>query len=104
MFDAFIPPRVSLAVLYCAMGLYAANLIVGVVAFFGRISFGRFHHYLYFAVFVLAGLAAVLRFSPPLLITLICLAVLPRFSPRGWKHPTAAVLGMSGYVISLLLT
>jgi hypothetical protein len=82
--------------------LYAANLLVGLVAQVGRVRFGIFHHVLYAIVFAGAIGAAIWEFHPALLLTLAALAAMPKTRPRTPWHPALAVLGALGYVPALL--
>jgi hypothetical protein len=84
-------------VFWAAFGLYVVNLGVGVVAQLRLYHFGKAHHLLYFIVFASAFIAAVVRFHPALLVTLLALAVMPKTKPGGWLHPMCAVVGLSGY-------
>lgn len=81
--------------------LYIGNLVVGAMAQTGRYRFGRVHHVLYFLVFAAALLAGALNFQPALLLTVGALAVLPRSRPGTWRHPTVALVGLSGYALAL---
>ena len=87
---------------YLAMGLYLINLGVGAAAQFGHRHFGWFHHALYFTVFVAAIGATILAFHPALLLTLAMLGIMPKTKPGTWRHPAAAILGFSGYVIAIM--
>ena len=81
-----------------AMGLYSLNLLVGLAAQLRLAHFGVWHHLLYLGVVVstLAALWFVGVYS--LMVTLICLALLPRSRPGGWQHPALGLLGYAGYI------
>jgi hypothetical protein len=83
--------------------LYAANLLIGLVAQLWRVRFGVVHHLLYALVFGGAIAAAIWEFHPALLLTLAALAVMPKTKPRTVWHPLLAVLGALGYLPPLLL-
>lgn len=84
------------------LALFALNIAVGLVAWRGRVHFGRFHHVLYAAVFVAAAMAAIVEFHPGLVVTLVALAVLPAVPARSPLHPTLAVVGLVGYLAALI--
>lgn len=84
-----------------AVWFYLANVVLGVVAQFTGLRFGRWHHALYAAVFVTALLAAVLDFRPGLILTIAALAWFPKARPRTWLHPLLAMLGLVGYAVAL---
>lgn len=87
---------------YLAFTLYVINLGVGAAAQLKHLHFGWFHHALYFAVFLSAIIAAALHFHPALLLTLGVLAYMPKSNPGTWRHPAAALVGFSGYLIAIM--
>lgn len=89
--------------LYLGLGLYVANLMVGVVAQFGGMRFGIAHHVLYALVFGSAILATIVSFHPGLLVTLGALAVFPKARPGTFWHPALAVVGLLGYLAAVFL-
>jgi hypothetical protein len=92
------------------LGLYLANLILGVTVQFRIVSLHKMrwvHHALYFVVFVGAVLAIVgLMISGSkwwmLTLTLGALAVLPRYKGGTRPHMILALLGLVGYGLALL--
>ncbi|MCL4871826.1 MAG: hypothetical protein KJ063_22945 [Anaerolineae bacterium] len=88
--------------LYLAMGLYLINLGVGAAAQFTHLHFGKWHHLLYFIVFLAAIGAVVRHFHPALLLTLTMLALMPKSKPGTWRHPAAALLGFTGYLVTIM--
>jgi hypothetical protein len=92
-----MPPTVMLL----AVSVYVLNVLVGVAAWRTRRGFGPIHHALYALGFVGTAASAWLHFHPALLVTLICLAVLPLRSARSRWHPTVATLGLLGWVVAL---
>ena len=89
--------------LHLGAALYASNLGVGLAAQLFGARFGVFHHLLYAAVFIAAGLAALLAFHPALLVTLVALALMPKTKPGTPTHPGVAVVGALGYLSAYLL-
>ncbi len=87
--------------LYIALGLYILNLIVGFFVQVTRFKLGWFHHALYFVVFLSAIIAMLVTFQPMLLITLVALALMPKSKPGTWLHPTIALWGGVGYILTL---
>jgi hypothetical protein len=87
---------------YLALTLYVINLAVGAAAQLKHLHFGWLHHALYFAVFLSAIAATILRFHPALLLTLGVLAYMPKSKPGTWRHPAAALVGFSGYLIAIM--
>jgi hypothetical protein len=92
----------QLWVWWLAVSLYIFNIGIGLAAQFLRMKFGAFHHALYFAVFVSAILATLIWQHPLLLLTLSALCYMPISQPGTWKHPTAAAVGLIGYLSSCL--
>lgn len=78
--------------------LYILNMCVGLAAQFRLLHLGWLHHALYALVLISAGLAWSLTLHPLLLVTLSALLYMPSSSPGTWKHPTAACIGLIGYV------
>lgn len=97
------------AFVWLGLGLYIANLILGVGVQFRLVSTRRFkwvHHALYALVFVgalVATLGLILTGSRwwPLALTLGALSVLPRYRGGSRPHMLLAALGFIGYVIAL---
>jgi hypothetical protein len=87
---------------FFGFSLYAANLVVGLIAQIWRVRFGSFHHLLYAIVFAGAAAAAITEFHPALLVTLAALAAMPKARPHTPWHPLLAVVGGLGYVPALL--
>lgn len=83
-----------------AFGLYLINLGVGAAAQWAHLRLGWLHHALYFAVFSSAAVALVAWPHPLLCVTLAALCYMPLSRPGTWKHPTAALIGLSGYIAS----
>ena len=86
-----------------AIVLYVLNLGVGFMAQMRWYDFGLAHHILYFFVFVSAIAATLVHFHPLLLITLADLTYMPVSKPGTWKHPAAAMVGFSGYLLPFFL-
>lgn len=84
-----------------AFGLYLLNIGVGLVAQFAHYHFGVAHHVLYFVVFASALLATATMLHPLLCLTLSALAYMPLAKPGTWVHPTVAVFGLSGYLLTV---
>jgi hypothetical protein len=89
------------------LGLYLANLALGVAVQFKLVSLHRIHHALYFVVFVGAVLAVVgLMIARSkwwmLTLTIGALAVLPRYKGGTRPHMVLALLGLMGYGLALL--
>jgi hypothetical protein len=95
---------------FTGLGLYLANLALGVTVQFKLVSLHRMrwvHHALYFVVFVGAILAIVgLMIARSkwwmLTLTIGALAVLPRYKGGTRPHMVLAVLGLVGYGLALL--
>ncbi len=91
------------------LGLYLANLALGVAVQLRYVSLHRMrwvHHALYFVVFVGAILAVVgLMIGRSkwwmLTLTIGALAVLPRYKGGTRPHMVLAVLGLVGYGLAL---
>lgn len=88
--------------LHVAAGLYVVNCLVGLVAQFGGIGFGGWHHALYAIVLVAAVLALPGNFGPGMCVVVAALLLFPRARPRTFWHPLLAGLGLLGYVLTLL--
>jgi hypothetical protein len=88
---------------HIGFGLYAANMVVGLLARFARIRFGALHHLFYAIVFAGAIGAALFAFHPALLLTLAALAVLPFVTAKSRLHPGLATLGFGGYLLVWIL-
>jgi hypothetical protein len=86
------------------LGLYLVNCAVGAAAQFTRLTFGVWHHILYGVVFAAAIAAALFAFHPALLVTLAALTLFPKARPRTLVHPALAVVGLLGYVVTLVLS
>jgi ABC-type uncharacterized transport system permease subunit len=80
---------------------YLLNFGVGLMAQLGGHRFGSWHHVLYAVVCVSSGLAAALAFHPALVVTLVALAAFPKARPRTILHPSLAVVGLLGYLVTL---
>jgi hypothetical protein len=95
---------------FTGLGLYLANLALGVIVQFKVISLHKMrwvHHALYFVVFVGAVLAIVgLMIAKSkwwmLTLTVGALAVLPRYKGGTRPHMILALLGLMGYGLALL--
>ena len=94
-----VPPSVWIGV---GLGTYLVNMVVGLLAQLRHKHFGVWHHVLYAVVFGAAIAATVFAFHPALLVTLVALAVFPKARPRTRLHPTLAVLGLAGYLLSFV--
>jgi hypothetical protein len=81
---------------------YLLNFGVGLMAQLGGRRFGSWHHVLYAVVCISSGLAALLAFHPALVVTLAALAAFPKARPRTVLHPTLAVIGLLGYLLTLV--
>lgn len=86
-----------------AFTLYLINMGVGFAAQMRWYHFGLTHHILYFFVFVTAIGATLVSFHPFLLMTLSALTYMPVSKPGTWKHPMAALVGLSGYLLPFAL-
>lgn len=95
-----IPTPYSAWILWSAFALYAANMLVGVVAWRGWYTFGKAHHVLYFVVFAAAVAAAIFAFHAALMITIAALATMPLTRPHKWQHPVVAIVGFAGYCVA----
>jgi hypothetical protein len=92
------------------LGLYLANLALGVAVQFRYVSLHRMrwvHHALYFVVFVgailaVAGLMIAKSKWWMLSLTIGALAVLPRYKGGTRPHMVLALLGLVGYGLALL--
>jgi hypothetical protein len=95
-------------VFWTAFALYVANLALGVSVQLRWVSTKRarwVHHVLYFAVFVgaLAAATALLVVGGrwwAFLLTLTCLALLPRFKGGSRIHMALTFSGFLGYVLA----
>jgi hypothetical protein len=95
---------------WLGLGLYIANLALGVGVQFKLVSTRRFrwvHHALYAVVFA-GALAATIGLVLsgqrwwPLALTLGALSVLPRHRGGSRPHMALATLGFVGYVLALV--
>jgi polyferredoxin len=94
---------------WVGLGLYIANLALGVGVQFKLVSTKRWHwvhHALYAVVFagaIAATLGSVILGARwwPMALTLGALAVLPRYKGGSRLHMTLATLGFVGYVLAL---
>ena len=96
----FSDELISLWVERCALGLYTANLGVGLVAQLRWVKLGVTHHILYFFVFLSVLGATFTNPNPLLCVTLAALAYMPRSRPGTWRHPAAALIGYLGLLLS----
>jgi polyferredoxin len=94
---------------WVGLGLYIANLALGVGVQFKLVSTKRWHwvHHALYAVVFAGALAATLGSVVlgarwwPMVLTLGALAVLPRYKGGSRPHMTLATLGFVGYVLAL---
>ena len=102
--------KLESALLFTGLGLYLANLLLGVTVQFRLVSLHRMrwvHHALYFVVFVGALLALIgLMIARSkwwmLTLTIGALAVLPRYKGGTRPHMILALLGLIGYGLALI--
>jgi hypothetical protein len=95
---------------WVGLGLYIANLMLGVGVQFRLVSTKRWHwvHHALYAVVFAGALAATLGLVLsgarwwPLALTLGALAVLPRYKGGSRPHMMLAVLGFVGYALALV--
>jgi hypothetical protein len=95
---------------WVGLGLYIANIALGVGVQFKLVSTKRWrwvHHALYAVVFagaIAATSGSILSGSRwwPLVLTLGALAVLPRFKGGSRQHMVLTVLGFVGYALALV--
>lgn len=83
--------------------MYLTNSAVGLLARFGGMRFGIWHHLLYGLVFASTVLALVLERRPWLILTVVVLAAFPRARPSTLWHPLLAAIGLCGYLAELYL-
>jgi hypothetical protein len=106
------PARLAHPAIIMAIGLYVSNLLLGIGVQLRLVSTKRarwVHHALYFVVFISAIAATVLYYLAqllwwPLLITLVMLAVLPRFKGGTRIHMYLTITGGLGYILAVLLS
>lgn len=88
--------------LYVGFGLYLLNFAVGLGAQLFGLRLGIWHHVLYGFVFAGAVGAAITSWHIGMVVTLVALALFPKARPRTPWHPALAVVGLLGYLWTLL--
>jgi len=88
-------------IFYTALGFYAGNMLVGLLARYSSLRFGVYHHVMYALVVISALAASIAHFHVGLLLTLAALAMFPWIGARSRLHPILAVVGALGYATTL---
>lgn len=91
-----------MTIIYIAAAVYAVTMLVGFAARLQRTRFGFWHHVAFFFVCATALAAVLVSRNPWLILTLVCLVVIPFTPGKSDNHWIVAVIGSIGLIAAII--
>jgi len=91
-----------MAIIYTAAIVYAITMLVGLAARMQRTKFGFWHHVAFFFVCATSLAAILVSRNPWIVLTLVCLVVLPFLPGKSAKHWMVSSVGAVGLIAAMV--
>ncbi len=91
-----------MAIIYIAAAVYGVTMLVGLAARIQRTRFGFWHHIAFFFVCATSLAAVLLNRNPWLILTLVCLVILPFMPGKADRHWIVAMIGALGLIAAIV--